>query len=328
MKGDAMSDEVRRGFTVFELFAVIGVCVLMIAIVLPLTSQRTCTNSQSVVAQANLRLLNTGAANFAADHADSIYSISEERQIEAALRRATNRVESQDFIIPDHVFLNLRYSHIVLLDYLTDRQPEPIAVSPFDKNLIHWQDDPLAYIDEDSNFPYADGLPSTEGYDMDPMWVEQSVKQLWPFGSSYQVVPHAWLDDVDPQYTPSAESPHHLVKGELEKALGGRRMSEVAHPSAKVFLYEEFDRFSDSDGIYAAYPTARINMAFFDGSVRQEVVGDSNSAFDAEYPDAVWEQRYVPLDTFPVPMSGLGELKKLDMRFRWTKGGLSGVDYN
>ncbi len=223
--------------------------------------------------------------------------------------------------------LSVRYSHLVLLDYLTDRQPEPIAASPYDKNLIKWQEHPLGYLDADSDVPYGKGMPKEAGYDTDPMWLDSSVKQLWAFGSSYQVVPHAWLDDADPQYTPSAESPHHLVKGESEQTVGGRRMSEVAHPSAKVFMYEEFDRFSDPDGIYAAYPTAKINMAFFDGSVRQEVVGDANSAFDAERPDAVWEQRYVPLDTFPVPMGGLGELKKLDLRFRWTKGGLGGVDF-
>ncbi len=153
------------------------------------------------------------------------------------------------------------------------------------------------------------------------------MKQLWAFGSSYQVVPHAWLDDVDPQYTPSAESPHHLVKGESENTVGKRNMTEVKYPSQKVFMYEEFDRFTSKKGIYAAYPDAMINMAFFDGSVRQMKVGDANSAYDEADPDAVWEQSYVPLDTFPHPLGGLGDRTKLDLRFRWTKGGLSGIDY-
>tara|TARA_R110000868_G_scaffold241497_3_gene496837 strand:- start:593413 stop:594465 length:1053 start_codon:yes stop_codon:yes gene_type:complete len=350
MKGDAMGGEVRRGFTVYELFAVIGVCILMIVIVLPLMSQPTCTNSRSVVAQANLRSLNTGATNFAADHDDQLFALSWTRRVDRTsrglteeelftnpvgyeaqniLQRATGRISGNSaFATAPEMLLRTRYSHLVLLDYLTDRQPEPIAASPFDKNLINWQENPLGYLDAESDVPYGKGMPKEAGYDMDSMWVEDSVKQLWAFGSSYQVVAHAWVDDVDPQYTPSAESPHHMVKGESEEPLGGRKMSEVKFPSQKVFMYEEFDRFSDPKGIYAAYPEAKVNLAFFDGSVRQEETSDARSAYDKENRTRVWEQRYVPLDTFPVPMGGLGELKKWDLRFRWTKGGLSGIDYN
>ena len=354
MKGDAMSGEVRRGFTIYELLAVIVVVVLLIGISLPAIGYRSGC-SINVVAQANLRSLNTGAANFAADNEDRLFHFNWDRntkthslrsaswhknyfetdqeahgaELQNILQRATGRIQGQGNIRePAGINLSIRYSHLVLLDYLTDRQPEPIAASPFDKNLIKWQEHPLGYLDADSDVPYGKGMPKKAGYDTGPMWLDDSVKQLWAFGSSYQVVPHAWLDDADPQYTPSAESPHHLVKGESEQAVGGRRMSEVAHPAAKVFMYEEFDRFSDPDGIYAAYPKAKINMAFFDGSVRQEVVGDANSAFNTERPDAVWEQSYVPLDTFPHPLGGLGDQTKLDLRFRWTKGGLSGIDYD
>ena len=355
MKGDTMSGEVQSGFTIWELFAILVVVVVLVIIFLPaMGSPRINTNGNE--SRANLRTLTMGAANYAGDSDEEIFyfkwtkesqyislrSISDNladpnqsslasrgAQAENILMRATGRIKGGG-AIQNSWMMNVshRYSHLVLLDYLTDRQPEPIMASPFDKNLINWQENPLGYLDADSDVPYGKGMPSEAGYDTDPMWLEDSVKQLWAFGSSYQVVPHAWLDDVDPQYTPSAESPHHLVKGESEEPLGGRRMTEVKFPSQKVFMYEEFDRFSDPKGIYAAYPEAKVNLAFFDGSVRQEETSDARSAYDEKNPTRVWEQRYVPLDTFPVPMGGLGELKKWDLRFRWTKGGLSGIDYN
>mgnify|MGYP003667643450 CR=1 FL=1 len=338
----------RRAFTIAELFAIIIVLVILIAILLPARG-RTRHSSPNVVAQANLRSLNTGAAMYAEDHEDLLFHFTwmddgkyssmarpnphyprpdPAAQVQNILQRNTGRIHgSSSFKIAPAILVRHRYSHQVLLDYLTDRQPEPIVASPFDKKLIEWQENPLGYLDAKSDVPYGKGMPSEAGYDTDPMWLEDSVKQLWAFGSSYQVVPHAWLDDVDPQYSPSAESPHHMVKGESEEPLGGRKMTEVKFPSQKVFIYEEFDRFGDKKGIYAAYPEAMINMAFFDGSVRREETSDARSAYDEMNPTRVWEQRYVPLDTFPVPMGGLGELKKWDLRFRWTKGGLGGVDF-
>ena len=105
-------------------------------------------------------------------------------------------------------------------------------------------------------------------------------------------------------------------------------MTEVAHPSGKVFMYEEFDRFSDAKTpYYASDPRARINLAFFDGSVRRERVKDANSAQDKDHPEWVWQQPYIPLDTFPLPQGGLGDQTLLDLRFRWTKRGLAGIDY-
>lgn len=344
----------RRGFTIYELVALLFLICLVGAFLIGLLAPiRHSGHAQGVVAQANLRSLNTGASNYAGDHDDLIFSYSythnsmglmdltgrgmtdieknailADAQARNILQRSTGRTRGDGAILEaPSALLYQRYSHLVLLDWLTDRQPEQIMASPFDRNLINWQENPLGYLDAESDFPYANGMPKKDGYDIDPLWEQESVKQLWAFGSSYQVVPHAWLDDENPQYTPSADSPHHMVKGDSDEPLGGRKMTEVAHPSGKVFMYEEFDRFTDPDGLFASDPKARINMAFFDGSVRGEIVGDANSAFDPDNPDEVWEQRYLPLDTFPLPKGGLGDEAKLDLRFRWTKGGLGGIDY-
>ncbi|MBO6513819.1 MAG: hypothetical protein JJ974_07650 [Phycisphaerales bacterium] len=343
----------RRALTILEIILLICTVALLVGIFVP----ATCGGSRSapnVVAQANLRSLNTGAANYASDSDDRIFSFTWElgsdyltrhsgrvkpilNSQEAAaeqtlniLEQSTDRVVGDSRIsLPKAQLLHLRYSHLVLMHYLTDRQPEPIAASPFDKNLIDWQENPLAYLQPNNPFPYGSGFPTKAGYDMDPSWTDPAVMQLWPFGSSYQVVPHAWVNDEDPQYTPAPNTPHHMIlQAEEDTPLGGRKMAEVAFPSAKVFMYEEFDRFTDAKNpLYASDPNARINLAFFDGSVRQELVSDANSAQDPDQPHAVWQQTYLPLDTFPVPQAGLGDSTPLDLRFRWTKDGLAGVDY-
>lgn len=343
----------RHAFTIYELIAVIFIALLLIGILLPAMGQTRCGGgSMNVVAQANLRSLNTGTANYAGDHNDLIFSftwnagesyielssrseVQMSSQKEAAayqamniLQRSTGRLQGNTALkAPTSQLLQLRYSHLVLMDYLTDRQPEPIAASPFDKNLIDWQESAMGFTNKHP-FPYADGLPTKPGFDMDPAWTDPAVMQLWPFGSSYQVVPHAWLNDEDPQYTPSTNTPHHMIlQAEEDTPLGGRKMTEVAQPAAKVFMYEEFDHKSEASPLYASDPNARINLAFFDGSVRQEVVSDANSAQDQSDPTRIWQHPYLPLDTFPEPKGGLGDTTPLDLRFRWTKLGLAGIDY-
>jgi len=70
-----MHRDCRRGFTIWELLAVIGVCVLLVVIIMPaITKPRV--GRQSVVAQSNLRSLNTGAWNYAVDHEDLIFSFT------------------------------------------------------------------------------------------------------------------------------------------------------------------------------------------------------------------------------------------------------------
>ncbi len=342
----------RHAFTLVELLVIIGIVALLIWILLPALGTGGHRSPPNVVAQSNLRFLTAGAMNYAGDSDDLLFGFTWDAdtrivwltslpkpdpttqnaaafQVQNILHRATGRISGDARMgVPSSQLVYLRYSHLVLLDYLTDRQPEPIAASPYDKNLINWQEHPLAYLQEENNFPYGQGLPTKAGYDTDPTWTDPAILQLWPFGSSYQVVPHAWLSDTDPQYTPSPTSPHHMIRqADEDTPLGGRKLTEVAHPSGKVFMYEEFDHQSKSAPLYVSDPNAKANLAFFDGSVRQEKTSAANSAHDKDNPSAVWQQPYLPLDTFPLPAGGLNDQTKLDLRFRWTKNGLAGIDY-
>ena len=346
----------KNAFTLIELLVVIAIIALLIGILLPALGQAK-RSALNVVSISNMKSLNTVSANYAPDNSDRIYSYTWRGGVsymipgvpkaktgtddgDAAafqnmdiLIRATGRSAGDYRIIKFRGRLpHRRYSHLVLLDFLTDVQPEPIAASPFDRNLLDWQADQRAYKDDlaGSNLPYANGTPSND-YDTDPRWTDLAVLMRWPFASSYQTVPAAWNSDGiagAPTFIPVANTPHLFQDAPGGAPLGRRRYTQVAHPSGKVHTFEEFDRFSDKDGLYFAYPEAKPNLGFFDGSVRSESSADSNPGWNPDTPADEWRQRYIPLDTFPLPKDGL-ENNNVEycQRFRWTRHGLQGIDY-
>ncbi len=342
----------KNAFTLIELLVVIAIIALLIGILLPALGQAQ-RSAKNVLSQSNMRSLNTGAANYASDNKDRIFSYTWRggetylmpdgrertpltdtaaagRQNQEILQRVTGRVAGLTKIqnyagrLPHR-----RYSHLVLLDFLTDVQPEPSAASPFDRNLVNWQEDTLEFMESGNSLPYGNGMPAESGYDTDSTWAQIYIVQRWPFASTYQMVPAAWNTDGiggSPTYSPVEDTPH-LFTGPTGLRLGNRKITQVAHASGKVMLFEEFDRFTDKRGLYFAYPEAKPNLAFFDGSVRSELTADSNAGWNPSQPGTEWMQTYVPLDTFPLPKGGLGDSGKYCQRFRWTRHGLQGIDF-
>lgn len=349
-KMEVVVERRKNAFTLIELLVVIAIIALLIGILLPALGQAQ-KSAKNVMSQSNMRSLNMGNANYAADNKDAIFGYSWRKgqtyimengdevtptsddngaslQNQNILFRATGRMKGS-FKIKQYAgrLPHRRYSHLVLLDFLTDVQPEPTAASPFDRNLIEWQENPLEYR-AGSTVPYANGTP--DQHDQDPNWAQDYIKQRWPFASTYQTVPAAWNTDGingSPTYSPVEDTPHLFTASGGEIRLGRRKMTQVAHTSGKVMMFEEFDRFSDKKGLYFAYPEAKPNLAFFDGSVRGETTADCNPGWNPAEEDQVWTQKYVPVDTFPPPKNGLGDQAEYCQRFRWTRYGLQGVDF-
>lgn len=356
----------NKAFTLIELLVVIAIIALLIGILLPAIGKARDT-AKNVLSQSRMRQLALGSNSYAADNDDRLFAYSWRgprggnqafrpdlscagdgsdqfrvtSDVAAAaaqqceiLRRVTGRCEGTEFAIDanDDRLWHRRWSHVVLLDYLTSTQPEPIAASPFDKNQLDWQADPTNY-EAGSTVPYANGTPS--GVDQDGNWRGEQMQNRWAFASSYQTVPAVWnTDGINGQstYVPVADTPHlfrayqpNQTGNRNNVVLGNRKFAQVAFPAGKVMQFEEFDRLGSRQGLHFMYPQAQCNLSFFDGSVRRIATSQANPGWSPEFPDQQWEQVYIPLDTFPGPVGDAGV--EYCQRFRWTRYGLQGVDF-
>ncbi len=349
-----MMNQRRVGFSLVELVAVLAVAASMTAVLGPSISGVR-TQMRGVTSVGNLSTIGQAGAMYAIDNDDRISTFTWRRgelytdlrtgntrpaandaqaaawQVRDILYRATGRLNGAARILsPQGRLMHRRYSHLVLADYMGGNVSDPMWADPADANLLNWQLNPLGYIQGDTTIPYLVGQPDPgPGYDAAGGWRSRSINQLWAFSSSYQTVPHAWQSDFGDQYVPIESTPHlFMASGNVE--LGDRRHFEVVFPSAKVHMFEEFDR-EQAGSPYFGYDHARSAKLMFDGSINTMASGLSQrSVSPADYLNGsreFWDQTYVPLDQFPIPLGGLGDETLLSQRFRWTLGGLRGVNY-
>lgn len=338
----------RRGFSLSECVVLVGVVGLLLAIVFPmLGGVRMSMRGQS--SAEKLMSIGQGGMMYAADNkgrlfsynwrAGETYTMPDGRSKQASsdqdaaayqnqeiLQRRTGRISGihkiQNF--PARI-PHRRYSHLVLMDYMNEPFGSDLFIDPSDTNQQHWKDNPLEY-NAGSGVPYADGVPP--GYDTDPNWSTRAVRQRWAFASSYQVVPDAWQPEFGTRYIPIHNSPHLFTQsgsGEVPLA-DGRRLRSVLHTANKVWMHEEFDR-DRQNPLYFGYDEAEVEKLMFDGSVNSWASGIAAPSVVPEYGIFHWKQTYVPLDKFPVPVGGLGDSAEVSQRFRWTYGGLTGINY-
>ena len=345
-----------KGFSLIELAAILALSASVGAVLAP-TLSHTRSQARGMSSEGNLAMIGQIGAMYSLDNDDRIFSFtwrsgvgyidlgtgnvrvygSDQQaaagQVKDILIRATGRISGESGIAtPGQRLMHRRYSHLVLADYISGNVTDPMWADPADANQLRWQiDEPYnteGY--QESDVPYAFGFPPL-GYDNDVNWSDDTIKQLWPFASSYQVVPHAWQPDIGNQYAPIGLTPHlfSLISSGFT-TLGERRFHEVRFPSAKVHMFEEFDR-EQAGSPYFAYDHAQPAKLMFDGSINTAMSGLAVSSVNPEdYLNGdkfVWEQTYVPIDTFPVPLGGLEDPTLLNMRYRWTLGGLQGIDY-
>ena len=336
----------RNGFALSECVVLLVVVGLLLAIVVPMFSAARMKMRGQTSAQ-KLMSIGQGGMMYAADNKDRLFSYNWRTgetyflpdgrsrtarddteagafQNQEILMRRTGRISGVHKIQNFSARMpHRRYSHLVLMDYMNESFGSDLFIDPSDFKQQQWKDNPLEY-ESGSGVPYAEGRP--EGYDQDSNWMWKAVRQRWAFASSYQVVPDAWQPEFGARYIPIESTPHLLARtGEVPLA-DGRRLRSVLHMANKVWMHEEFDR-DRQDPLYFGYDDAQVEKLMFDGSVNSWASGIAAPSVVPERGIFHWKQTYVPLDQFPVPVGGLGDSTEISQRFRWTFGGLTGINY-
>jgi prepilin-type processing-associated H-X9-DG protein len=232
-------------------------------------------------------------------------------QLTEIIRRRTG---NDQFPRLDNRAPHRRFSHAVLVDYMADKIPEETAACPEDKLLIGWQRNPDDYppLNEQGGEAY---------------------ERMFPYASSYQFVPCSWAPDKKVGATNTvtqAGMDHDLFSFPPATRLGERQIREVDFPASKVQMFDFYDRHASPNAQFYAYPDAKTNLLFFDGSVRFLQVGDSNLSFRPNNPSNPNTQKcnYAPNPVYEPPTRGGGPWDPgLETYFRWTREGLHGVDY-
>jgi len=351
----------RRGFTLIELAAVIALGSVVMAQLMPI-SKRARNTTRGVGSAVNLMQIGQAAGMYGVDNADRIPSYTvgldagtmainytlpdgntirirsdddgSSAQITEILQRRTGRIDG-DFAITheDSRLPQRRFTNLIIQDYLGSPLFDEVFIDPADASLIEWSSSPFDY-GVGSSVPYANVTTPDPGYDDDANWLREGIRQRWAFGSSYQAAPAAWQPDGIgvSSYVPVADTPHLFTINRVGSGVGqvelsdGRRFAEVRYPANKVYQFEEHDREQAGEP-YFAYDHARPEKLMFDGSVNSLASGEAGPSWNVVEGKVKWRQTYVPLDTFPVPLGGLGDDTLLSQRYRWTLGGLRGVDY-
>lgn len=353
MNSNQSTRQSSGGYSLVELFVTIAIFIALVIAITPAIGQMR-TQARDAASTANLLAIGQARDMYAKENKDRIFSYSwragetylmpdgRERNLSTdvaamqyqnteILMRRTGRAKGREkFNNISSTIPHRRFTHLVLMDYMAGEDdaafPGIEFVDPDDQQLLAWQAHPLDYLEQYGGMPYGSGQVFN-GYESSSSFSLFEHRQRWSYGSSYFITPFAWQGDgPNNVYRPISGSPH-LFGSTGSPDLTGRFMNQVQFPSSKVHMFEEFDR-EQARHPYFAYDHAAPEKLMFDGSINSQSSGEAASSVDPSAPNqGVWRQRYVPLDTFPVPVEGLGKSDDLDMRYMWTKFGLQGVDY-
>lgn len=303
-------------FTLIELLVVVAVIALLVALSVP-TIARAIEGARTAVCQTQMRTLGQTGYIYAQDHDDIIFALTADlpQGLEFVYQgsMAARRFNAQQIILerlgvgvtlPGNIE-PINYTYLVLYDYLLEENIEKLVACPSDRYLQQRQEDARR-----------------------PLNASDPTKRFEGFASSYYVVPATITGDFDGLI--GMGSPYlNSIDRDLDYART-RELSEVANPSAKVWMFEPF-QFHFGPKIAYAHEDVRQPLLMFDGSVNIKQAGDSQLGYLAMEPDSTDIQRLFNGRLFiePDDVVFLTE-ERLDPvypRYLWTRDGLRGRDF-
>ncbi|QYU67457.1 hypothetical protein J4558_21440 [Leptolyngbya sp. 15MV] len=207
------------------------------------------------------------------------------------------------------------YSHLVLLDYLSARLPDPIIASPNDRVRVRMVNNFRAAL----NNEFRPNQPDLTG-----------VNYRLAFTTSYWSPPAHWDRSPAGARTYLTGAGFMALPNAAAMLYGRKSIEAVFNPAAKVLLYSPiawyFGRGPEEQWFGATQGRARAPYAFYDGSVQVLSASQFNRGRNPNT-GAVFSPGELQFQGRPEWGEPVGFLLEGVHRMTATVGGLSGIDY-
>lgn len=306
----------RTGFTLIELLVVIAIIAVLIGLLLPaLASARA--SSRALVCSSNMRQLGVAALMYTDDNRGILPAFSWKAGVNQDTPHSSLETAASDKLAVRNQALHLVrelsgrdnasaetnwmaplwFTHLIYLDYLSGNAEEPVAVCPEDSEQIERAETSL------------DDLTSG------------NIRRKYESSYESSLVAGSVDSRKGSLYPISQQNQPWQVFFRADNYVTSRRLTEVSFPSSKVYMFDTYARHGNGGGssgedLLFFEPGTSQPILFFDGSVSRRDTDDSNLGFWPKFP-ANPSSTMIENDD--------GEL--YPAVFRWTRGGLRGIDF-